>query len=67
MGPIEWVVIGFTAVVTSLTMLSEPTDVMVDQISAPQAMEESGYTAETLGQILEDATSKLFRDAGVHD
>ncbi|HJP09564.1 MAG TPA: tetratricopeptide repeat protein [Arenicellales bacterium] len=66
MGPIEWVVIGFTAVVASLTMLSEPTDVMVDQISAPQAMEESGYTAETLGQILEDATSKLFRDAGVH-
>ena len=66
MGPIEWLVIGFSTVVGSLTMLTEPTDVLVDHISVPAVMEESGYTDETMGQILDDATSTLFRDAGLH-
>lgn len=63
MGPFELAIVGLGAMVGTLTLIESPPDVMVDDISTPEVLEERGYTGEVLAELLDDAGLAIYLES----
>ena len=63
----EWVVVvapvAFTALVFSLAIGSQPIDVVLQRVTAPEFLEQQGYAPETLDDIIERKIAEIVEGA----
>jgi tetratricopeptide (TPR) repeat protein len=55
--------VAFSAVVFTLALVTEPHDLVLQRITAPSVMEDRGYPAETLADLLENKINTIVVDA----
>jgi tetratricopeptide (TPR) repeat protein len=60
--------IAFSATVFTLALTLDPSQIIVQQITVPSALEEQGYSAVAVADLLERKADKLIADAdALHD
>lgn len=66
-GLLGWLLVavpvGVTAVVFGVALSTDPHDVIMQRITAPQSLENRGYPAETLADLLETEVTEIVRQA----
>lgn len=67
LGLLGWlfvaVPVGATALVFGVALSSDPHDVIMQRITAPQSLEDRGYPAETLADLLESQVAEIVKQA----
>lgn len=65
MGILEWLALGFAAAVGSITFITEPTDISIDEIYVAGDYEELGLTEETVLGLLNQKVIEIQAEAGI--
>jgi tetratricopeptide (TPR) repeat protein len=64
---LDWVLVGFPVAITALifgaALSTDPHDVIMQKITAPQSLEQRGYPAETLVDLLESEVAEIVQQA----
>lgn len=64
---LEWLVVGvpaaFSALVFTLALATQPSQIIVQDVTTSSTLEEAGFPAETLAHLLESRADRIISDA----